>query len=49
MRGARLQRDFLHAFESLDIYGTAEDGLGDGDLLLAVDVVSFASEPLVRI
>ena len=49
MRGAGLQRNLLRAFESFDLYGTAEDGLGDGDLLLAVNVVAVASKPLVRI
>lgn len=47
MRSAGLQLNFLRAFKSLDLHDAAKDGLGDGDLLLAVDVEAVASEVLV--
>ena len=47
VRRTGLKRDFLHAFESLDFDGAAENCLGYRYLLLAVDVVVLATVALV--
>ena len=45
--GAWLERDFLHAFKSIDFDCAAKNSLRHRDLLLGVNVEAIASVPLV--
>ena len=47
VHSAWLKVDRSRPFDSLDFHGAAEDGLGDRDLLSAVNIVAVAAEPLM--